>query len=170
MLETWWVSSFQGKSSPSASKSPSVPSWGRTEVKVRVATVIWNPLEVPKWIHLAGPASTHVKGRSFDLCHGREMCTWQMVGGILLFYVLCSFGCGGSLLLSCGLSLVAASWLLLLWSTGSMASVVAAHRLSSCDTWGLVAPWHVESSWTRDQNCVPCIEGWILLHCATREA
>ena len=78
-------------------------------------------------------------------------------GGYTLFYVLFSFGCSGSLLLSLGLSLVAVSWLLFLWSTGSMASVVAAHRLSSCGTWGLVAPWHVESSRTRDQNCVPCV-------------
>ena len=34
---------------------------------------------------------------------------------------------------------------------------------------GLVAPWHVGSSQTRDQTCVPCIGRWILNHCATRE-
>ena len=33
-----------------------------------------------------------------------------------------------------------------LWSLGS---VVVAHELS--------CPWHVESSWTRDPTCVPCI-------------
>ena len=34
---------------------------------------------------------------------------------------------------------------------------------------GLVAPWHVGSSWTRAQTCVPCIGRWILNHCATKE-
>ena len=35
---------------------------------------------------------------------------------------------------------------------------------------GLVAPWHVGSSWTRVRTHVPCIGRWILNHCATREA
>ena len=34
---------------------------------------------------------------------------------------------------------------------------------------GLVAPWHVGSSRTRDQTRVPCIGKWILNYCATRE-
>ena len=34
---------------------------------------------------------------------------------------------------------------------------------------GLVAPWHVESSWTRARTRVPCIGRQILNHCATRE-
>ena len=34
---------------------------------------------------------------------------------------------------------------------------------------GLVALWHVRSSQTRDQTCVPCIGRWILNHSATRE-
>ena len=34
---------------------------------------------------------------------------------------------------------------------------------------GLVAPWHVRSSWTRAQTRVPCIGRQILNHCATRE-
>ena len=34
---------------------------------------------------------------------------------------------------------------------------------------GSVAPWHVESSWTRDWTRVPCIGRQILIHCATRE-
>ena len=34
---------------------------------------------------------------------------------------------------------------------------------------GLVAPWHVGSSWTRAGTRVPCIGRWILNHCATRE-
>ena len=34
---------------------------------------------------------------------------------------------------------------------------------------GLVAPWHVGSSWTKNWTCVPCIGRWILNHCTTRE-
>ena len=34
---------------------------------------------------------------------------------------------------------------------------------------GLVAPWHVESSGTRDWTCVPCIGRWIPIHCTTKE-
>ena len=53
--------------------------------------------------------------------------------------------------------------------------------LRSCGTWapehrpeqfwcmGLVAPRHVESSWTRDQTHVSCISRWILNHWTTRE-
>ena len=57
---------------------------------------------------------------------------------------------------------------------GVWASVVVARGLSSCGSralWrtGLVAPWHVGSSWTRDRTCVPCIDRRILNHCATRE-
>ena len=46
--------------------------------------------------------------------------------------------------------------LLLLWSTGSR------HE-------GLVAPWHVGSSRTRDWTRVPCIGRRILKRCTTRE-
>ena len=35
---------------------------------------------------------------------------------------------------------------------------------------GLVAPWHVGSSWTRARTHVPCIGRRIPNHCATREA
>ena len=34
---------------------------------------------------------------------------------------------------------------------------------------GLVAPWHVESSQTRDQAHVSYIGRWILIHWTTRE-
>ena len=34
---------------------------------------------------------------------------------------------------------------------------------------GLVAPWHVGSSWTRARTRVPCIGRQILNHCANRE-
>ena len=49
-----------------------------------------------------------------------------------------------------------------------LASLAAEHRLSSCGT-GLVFPWHVSSSWTRDRTCVPCIGRQVLIHCTTRE-
>ena len=34
---------------------------------------------------------------------------------------------------------------------------------------GLVALWHVGSSWTRARTCVPCVGRQTLNHCATRE-
>ena len=49
------------------------------------------------------------------------------------------------------------------------ASVVAACRFSGCGI-GLAALWHVGSSWTRDQTCVPCIERQTFNHWATRES
>ena len=57
----------------------------------------------------------------------------------------------------------------------AVASLVVEHRLCRahglqklCHV-GLVAPRHVESSWTRDQTHVLCT-GWrILILCATRE-
>ena len=67
-----------------------------------------------------------------------------------------------------------------------VAPLVAEHRLQACglqqlwlagsraqaqQLWhtGLVAPWHVGSSWNRDRTHVPCIGRWILNHCTTRE-
>ena len=50
-----------------------------------------------------------------------------------------------------------------LWLTGSRAQAQQLWRT------GLVAPWHVGSSWTRARTRVPCIGRWILNHCATRE-
>ena len=96
-------------------------------------------------------------------------------GFFKLFYsfIYFIFSCAGSLLPR-GLSLVAASrgysWLpsagfspqrlLLLLSTDSRAwgSVVAA-----------LAPQCVESSWTRDRTCLPCVSGRILNHWTTRK-
>ena len=68
--------------------------------------------------------------------------------------------CGGFSLQSTGSRLLGFS------SCSARASVVVAHRLSSCDT-GLVALRHVESSWTRDWTHVPCIGKRIPNHCAT---
>ena len=55
-----------------------------------------------------------------------------------------------------------------LWIKGSRAraSVTAAQELSSC---GLVALRHVESSQTKDQTSVPCIDKWILNHWTTKK-
>ena len=49
------------------------------------------------------------------------------------------------------------------------ALVVVVQGLSPGGSWALVAPWHVESSWTRDQTCVPCIGRQFPIHCTTRE-
>ena len=50
-----------------------------------------------------------------------------------------------------------------LWLTGS--------RAQAQQLWhtGLVAPWHVGSSRTRDRTCVRCIGRWTLNNCTTRE-
>ena len=68
------------------------------------------------------------------------------------------------------------------WAPVTWASVVAAGALNSCGSWalraqaqylwltGLVAPWHVASSQTRDRTDVPCIARWSLNHWTTREA
>ena len=114
-----------------------------------------------------------------------------------LFFYFLNFWLRWVFVAAQGLSLVAASgghsslrcmgfslrWLLLLWSTGSRCA-----GFTSCSTWaprlwlvgssaqaqqlwhtGLAAPWHVGSSRTRDQTCVPCIGRQVLNHCSTRE-
>ena len=73
---------------------------------------------------------------------------------------------------------------LLVWSTGSrragfsLCSTQAqdfwleglrVHRLQEVWPTGLVAPRHVESSWTRDRTHFACIGKQILIHCTTRE-
>ena len=100
-------------------------------------------------------------------------------------FVLFIFGGIGSSLLRVGFSLVVESggysllqcmgfslWqLLLLQSTGSRHAGFSSCGTQAQQLWrtGLVAPRHVESSWTRARTHVPCI-GWrILNHCATRE-
>ena len=62
-----------------------------------------------------------------------------------------------------------------------VASLIAEHRLqvrgfSHCSSWAqqlwcmwLVAPWHVEPSWTSNQTCVPCTGRRIPVLCTTRE-
>ena len=82
------------------------------------------------------------------------------------------------LLSACELFLIAASlgyslawclrfslwWLLFLCSKGSRI-----FRLSNCSIKGLVALWHAESSWIRDETSILCISRWILYHWTTRE-
>ena len=103
---------------------------------------------------------------------------WAFVAARRLCLLVASRGY--SLLRCTGASLW---WLLLLWGTGSRCAA-----FSSCGTWaqqlwfagssaqaqhlwhtGLVAPWHVGSSWTGARTHVPCIGRRILNHCATRK-
>ena len=71
----------------------------------------------------------------------------------------------------------ALQWLLLLQSPGSRTCGLQQLRLSGFraqaqQLWhvGLVVPWHVVSSWIRDQTHVSCIGRRMLYHQATREA
>ena len=114
-----------------------------------------------------------------SICIQLSICDWfplSMSSSCLklvhLFLVeLGIHGCKGISLvaMSGGYSLLCCSdfslwWLLLLQSTGSR------HLgFSSCSTWaqylwwkGLVAPWHVGSSQTRNSTHVPSIGGWFL--------
>lgn len=55
-----------------------------------------------------------------------------------------------------------------------VASLAAEHglyvwELSSCSITGLVAPWHVGSSWSRDQTHVSCIGRRTPIHSTSRE-
>ena len=82
--------------------------------------------------------------------------------GLVTFLVYCT---GSSLLLMGFLQLQRAGlsvwWLLLLQSTDARV-----HGLQQLWHMGLVAPWPVGSSWTRDQTFVP--SRWILNHWTTR--
>ena len=96
----------------------------------------------------------------------------SFIGCLIFFFFF--FGCTGSSLLHMGFCLVAEGrgysslWCAgfslqrLSQSTASRASVVSAHRLSSCGTWAYT-PGHVKSQ-TRDRAGVPCIGRKILMH------
>ena len=116
---------------------------------------------------------------------------------LFLFYLFIYFWLHWVFVAAQGLSLVASSrdysslqcagfllWLLLLlWSMSSRCAGfsicgtraqqlwLADSRAQAQQLWhtGLVAPWHVGSSWTRDRNHVRCIGRQILNHCDTRE-
>ena len=134
--------------------------------------------------------STHILPPWLDLFLG--ILYWFIFGcpgSSLCSLVSCSCGSGGYSWLCC---MDFSWWWLLLWSTGCRhrASVVAARGLRGCrvqawgrawcSSWqhtgsvvrhsGLVAPWRVESSWTRDQTHVSCISRQIPIHSTTREA
>ena len=100
---------------------------------------------------------------------------------LLNIFSLFILGCPGSFCcvlafsscseLGCSLVVLQGPWLLLL-----RAQALGGAGLSSCSTWaqelwytGLVALWHAESSWTRDQTRVPCIGRQILNHWTTRQ-
>ena len=80
-----------------------------------------------------------------------------------------AFSCWGEqgLLSSCGkLGLLPVVAVLRLLTV--VASLVAEPGHASLWAVGLVALWHVGSSWIRETH-VPCIGRWILNHCSTRE-
>ena len=83
------------------------------------------------------------------------------VGSLLLCMGFLYLWCVGATLLFCAASSL--GWPLLLWSTGS--------RVKAQKLWcmGLVAPWHVESSWTRDWPSLSCTGRQILNYWTTRE-
>ena len=64
---------------------------------------------------------------------GRALVLCQLSHGVVIYLAAVGLCCDFSL-----------EWLLL-WSTGSTCV-----DFGSCDIAGLVAPWHVGSSWTRD--------------------
>ena len=83
------------------------------------------------------------------------------VGSLLLCMGFLYLWCVGATLLFCAASSL--GWPLLLWSTGS--------RVKAQKLWcmGLVAPWRVESSWTRDWPSLFCTGRQILNYWTTRE-
>ena len=82
------------------------------------------------------------------------------IGYLLLCKAFSSYGEWGYSSRCCtGLSL----WWLLSQSKGSTAHAQQLRHM------GLVAPWRVGSSRTRDRTCGSCIGRWILIHCTTRE-
>ena len=83
------------------------------------------------------------------------------VGSLLLCMGFLYLWCVGATLLFCAAPSL--GWPLLLRCTGS--------RVNAQKLWciGLVAPWRVESSWTRDWTSVPCTSRQILNYWTTRE-
>ena len=74
-------------------------------------------------------------------------------------------------------SLVAEHMLYGVWASAvvarglsSCSSQAPEHRLNSCGTWGLAAPWHVRSSRLRTWTWVSYTGRWVLYQWAIREA
>ena len=63
-------------------------------------------------------------------------------------------------------------WLPMLPSRGSRQVGLGGCSPQAQQLWhtGLVAPWHVRSSWTRDRTCGPCTGKWALNPWTSREA
>ena len=136
---------------------------------------------------------------AFSLCFRFVSCQQHILGFfffINLFFILFIFGCVSSSLLRVGFFqlwlagaiLCCGAWASHCGSFSCCGARALERRLSSCGTWtqqlwltgsraqaqqlwrtGLVAPWHVGSSWTRARTHVPCISRQILNHCTTRE-
>ena len=99
------------------------------------------------------------------MLQGREI---RLIFFFRLFIYLFIFGCTASLssqdewvLQYVGFSL---QQLLLLQSTGSRHKGFSSCSSGTHQLWcmSFSCPWRVESSWTRDQTCVPCIGRWTL--------
>ena len=63
-------------------------------------------------------------------------------------------------------------WLLLFQSSESRHMGFSCWNMQAQQLWlrGLVTPWHVESSRTKDRTHVPMIGRWIAISCATGES
>ena len=94
--------------------------------------------------------------------------SWLLHAGFLQLWRVGDVSCCGSVLLNVVASLVAEPRSQIMHT-----SVVAAHGLQSMRLvgghMGLVAPWHVKSSQTRDQTCTPCFGRQIFNHWVTRK-
>ena len=94
--------------------------------------------------------------------------SWLLHAGFLQLWRVGDVSCCGSVLLNVVASLVAEPRSQIMHT-----SVAAAHGLQSMSSvgghMGLVAPWHVKSSQTRDQTCTPCFGRQIFNHWITRE-
>ena len=75
--------------------------------------------------------------------------------------LLCRLSLGAA---SVGSSVDVVRGLILLWGAGGRV-----HGFQQLRHAGSVAPWHVESLWTRGQARVPCTGRRILHHCTIRE-
>ena len=156
---------------PGASSDPEVPGAGVLSGAPQHSALLHpSPLQGP---NLGSGAVIWEKSLRYKFalsprCQGKG-------GFFKLFYsfIYFIFSCAGSSLPR-GLSLVAASggysWLL---STGFSPQRLLLLLSTDSRAWGSVvaalAPQCVESSWTRDRTCLPCVSGRILNHWTTRK-
>ena len=108
----------------------------------------------------------------------RKIITRSMSKWTFKKYLFIYFACAGSLLLCMDfLSLQQVGATSYLWCTGSLLQRLpccGAQALGTRAQWlwcmGLVVPWRVGSSQTRNLTGVPCVARWIHNHWTTREA